>query len=233
MAKKIRTKQSKDVAPAGEDMDCDAEGGDVRMLDFEEEHEVDDAKDAQAEHDKTAKQLRKKARHHEKGKGKGKDEAELERPRKRHKLRSSPGRPRSTTADSSSPPAALPSSSSPEEPTESQTVLDLDPRPHTPTPPPPPPPPSSLQRFPLPSRPRAPEKAELASQGLDRALAGARLVDPLLSTPLPQDEDGNDDVTGLSSRTLRRLKDLGIVELFAGVYRVAFRKLHCCEDVQF
>jgi ATP-dependent RNA helicase DDX51/DBP6 len=110
-----------------------------------------------------------------------------------------------------------PVSSSPELPAEAQSLPDH--RPHTPTPPPP-----SLHRFPLPSRPHAPEKAELASQGLDRALAGAQLVDPLLSTPLSLDGDGN-DVNGLSARTLRRLKDLGIVELFAGMYRVPpFRK---------
>jgi ATP-dependent RNA helicase DDX51/DBP6 len=240
MAKKTRTKQSEDVAvrsavPATsehdgekEDMDCD---GDERMLDSGDEHEVvldlDDAKGVQAEHEKTAKQLRKKKRHRKKGEGDGLDPAEdgdFERPRKRHKLRSSdarsPGRSRSTAADSSSSPvpSSPPGSSSPEEPAVPQSGLDHH-RPRTPTPPL-----SPLQRFPLPSRPHAPKKAELASQGLDRGLASAQLVDPLLSTPLSLDEDGN-DITGLSAKTLKRLRDLGIVELFAGVYRVALRKL--------
>jgi ATP-dependent RNA helicase DDX51/DBP6 len=229
MAKKARTKQS-GAAPgmcaapsasgeggrdgAGEDMNCDGEGGDGRMLDSEEERE------------KTAKQPRKKKQHRKKGESDAlnpAEDGEVERPRKRHKLRSSdasPGRSRSTTPVPSSP-----VSSSPEQPAESQTVLDH--RPRTPTPLP-----STLQRFPLPSRPHAPEKAELASQGLDRALAGAQLVDPLLSTPLSPDEDGN-DITGLSARTLRRLRDLGIVELFAGVYRVAFGKPHFLKMYNF
>ena len=203
---------------AGEDND---EGADGRMLDFEEEHEivpdVDDGEGAQAEHEKTAKQLRTKKQHRKKGTPYPAEDGVFERPRKRHKIRSgdaSPGRSRSITPDSSSPVPSSPVSSSPERPTESQSPL-LDPQPRTPTPPPP-----SLQRFPLPSRPHAPEKTELASQGLDRALACAQLVNPLLSTPLSLDEDGN-DVTGLNARTVRRLGDLGIVELFAGVYRVA------------
>lgn len=136
------------------------------------------------------------------------------RPRKRRKLDgedASPGPSRSAAADSSSPAPPTPVSSSSDPPDESPSV---DHRTHaqtrTPTPPPP-----SLPRFPLPSRPRAPEKSELVSQGLDRALARAQLVDPLLTTPLSLDEDGG-DVAGLSARTIRRLRDLGITELFAG-----------------
>jgi hypothetical protein len=244
MAKKIRKKHSKAAVGeyavtaassrgehdgAGEDMmDYDGEAGDGRMFDSEDEHEtvpdVDDGKGAahwQAEHDKTAKQPRKKKQHGKEGTGDTVNPAEdgdFERPRKRHRPRSSdasPGRSRSASADSASPVPSSPVSSSREQPAESQSLLDH--QPHTPTPPPPPPP--SLQRFPLPSRPHAPEKAELASQGLDRALAGAQLVDPLLSTPLSPDKDGN-DITGLSAKMLRRLRDLGIEELFAGVYRV-------------
>ena len=170
------------------------------------------------------------------------EDGDFERPRKRHKLHSSsdasPGhshmRSRPTTAtvenlSRSSPSLVVPSSSSsavssspepesepePEPPTDPQSLLDHHTR--TPTPPLPLPPPlPSLQRFPVPSRPHAPEKSELASQGLDRALASAQLVDPLLSTPLSFDDEGRDDIiTGLSARTLRRLRDLGIVELFA------------------
>ena len=200
---------------------------------------------AQAAPEKTARLPRKKKQDRKKGKGKGKcdtlntaEEGDSERPRKRHKLRSSssssssdaspgysqmrsrPAAPIATAEDSSrSSPVEVPSSSSPvssspepelEPPTDPQSLLDH--RTRTVTPPPP-----SLQRFPLPSRPHAPEKSELASQGLDRALASAQLVDPLLSTPLSFDDENGDDVTGLSARTLRRLRDLGIVELFAGM----------------
>jgi ATP-dependent RNA helicase DDX51/DBP6 len=126
------------------------------------------------------------------------------------------------TADDSSRSSPVPSSSSspvssppePEPPTDPQSILDH--RTRTPASPPPSLP-LPLQRFPLPSRPHAPEKSELASQGLDRALASAQLVDPLLSTPLSLEDENGDDVSGLSARTLKRLRDLGIVELFAGV----------------
>jgi ATP-dependent RNA helicase DDX51/DBP6 len=230
---------------AWEDMDYNGEGDDGHMLDSEEVHDVvPDRKGAdavaQAAPEKTARLLRKKKRHRRKtGKGKGDtllspaEDVDFERPRKRHKLRSSddasPGyshmrsRPAAATAtaeDSSRSSPVVPSSSSavsgspePESPTDDPQTL-LDHRTRTPASPPPPP---SLQRFPLPSRPHAPEKSELAWQGLDRALASAQLVDPLLSTPLSLDDENGDDITGLSARTLRRLRDLGIVELFAGV----------------
>lgn len=199
---------------------------------------------AQASPEKTARLPRKKKQDREKGKGKGDtlnpaEDGDFERPRKRHKLRSggsgdaSPGysqmrsRPATATAtakDSSRSSPVVASSSSPvssspetEPPTDPQSLLDHRTPTPAPAPAPAPPPPPSLQRFPLPSRPHAPEKSELASQGLDRALASAQLVDPLLSTPLSLDDENGDDVTGLSARTLRRLRDLGIVELFAGV----------------
>ncbi|KAI0041203.1 P-loop containing nucleoside triphosphate hydrolase protein [Auriscalpium vulgare] len=75
-----------------------------------------------------------------------------------------------------------------------------------------PPPPSTLPAFPLPTRPDAPARAELASQGLDRALARAQLVDPGVSTPLGANDD---DGAGLGERTRGRLRELGITELFA------------------
>lgn len=217
---------------AGEDMNRTGEGGEGRMLEDSEEEEPGinlDAEGAPAEHEKTAKQPRKK-KLHRKGGGtvNPAEDGDFERPRKRHKLRSSeasPGRSRSTTTTDSSSSSPVPSSESPvsssselEQPVDDEPQSVLDHQPLSPTPPP-----SFLHRFPLPSRPHAPEKAELASQGLDRALASAQLVDPLLSTPLLPDEEGN-EFTGLGAKTLRRLRDLGIVELFAGAYRVAFRK---------
>jgi hypothetical protein len=87
--------------------------------------------------------------------------------------------------------SSSPVSSSSELPAdEPQSLLDLQPL--SPTPP------SSLHRFPLPSRPHVPEKAELASHGLDRALASTQLVDPLLSTPLSPDEGGDNFTQGRS-----------------------------------
>jgi hypothetical protein len=87
------------------------------------------------------------------------------------------------------------------------------------------PPPALLPVFPPPSRPDPPEKSELASQGIDRALARAQLVDPSLSTPLSFDKEGHEGANaGLSARTLKRLRDLGITELFAGTYH-ALNKL--------
>lgn len=81
------------------------------------------------------------------------------------------------------------------------------------------PPPNALPSFPLPTRPNVPLKSELASQGLDRALAQAQLVDPSLSTPISFEETEDDQKmqTGLSLRTRNRLKELGIEELFAGM----------------
>jgi hypothetical protein len=206
--------------------------------------DIDDAV-AQAASEKTTKLPRKKKQHREKGKGDTLNPAEdgdFERPRKRHKLRNSNNsrddaspdyshmrsRPAIATATAtaedstrsspvSSSSSSSPVSSSPEPepepelPTDPQSLLD-----HRTRIPASPPPSVTLQRFPLPSRPHKPEKSELASQGLDRALASAQLVDPLLSTPLSLDDEDGDDITGLGARTLKRLRDLGIVELFAG-----------------
>ena len=69
---------------------------------------------------------------------------------------------------------------------------------------------------PFPSRSDAQDKkSELVKQGLDRAHAHAQTVDPQQSTPLPLDEDQNADI-GLCPKTLKRLRELGITELFAG-----------------
>lgn len=88
---------------------------------------------------------------------------------------------------------------------------------HSPTPPLP-----SLPVFPLPVAPDAPSKATLALQGLDKALLTAELIDPTLSVPL----DSIDKHVGrsvcqnfqpvLSEKMKKRLRELGIVELFAG-----------------
>lgn len=74
-------------------------------------------------------------------------------------------------------------------------------------------PPTPLPLFSLPVSPDAPSKAELALQGLDQALIDAEIVD--LTTTLPFQTEDTDD-TMLSSKTRKRLNDLGITELFAG-----------------
>jgi hypothetical protein len=82
-------------------------------------------------------------------------------------------------------------------------------------------------------RPDALDDSVLVKQGLDPGFARTQLVDPHLSTSLPLDEDQNADI-GLSSKTLRRLKDLGITELFAGAYDIApiSLELSCATPVQ-
>lgn len=73
----------------------------------------------------------------------------------------------------------------------------------------------SLPSFPLPALPDAPSKTLLALQGLDQALVDAEIVDPAKLLPIPHGEaDGG---TGLSERMRKRLSDLGITELFAGM----------------
>ena len=72
----------------------------------------------------------------------------------------------------------------------------------------------ALPSFPLPALPNAPSKSELALLGLDRALVGAELIPPSTILPIPlAKEDGG---TRLSERTRRRLRDIGVTELFAG-----------------
>ncbi|KAG5642422.1 hypothetical protein DXG03_002796, partial [Asterophora parasitica] len=74
--------------------------------------------------------------------------------------------------------------------------------------------PGTLSSFPLPALPDAPSKSTLALQGLDKALVDAELVDPTQLLPIPDGEE--DGGTMLSERTRKRLKDVGITELFAG-----------------
>lgn len=94
-------------------------------------------------------------------------------------------------------------------------------RPRSPTPP------AALPIFPLPTRPDAPSKQTLALQGLDKALIEAELVDPAKLQPFPTapDDDGG---TGLSERTRKRLQELGITELFAGLYGVSLLAYSDC-----
>ncbi|KAF8235791.1 ATP-dependent RNA helicase [Tricholoma matsutake] len=72
---------------------------------------------------------------------------------------------------------------------------------------------ATLPSFPLPVLPDAPSKSDLAFQGLDQALIDAEIVDPATLMAIP-DGEGNGG-TGLSERIRKRLKDLGITELFA------------------
>ena len=71
---------------------------------------------------------------------------------------------------------------------------------------------AALPSFPLPSIPKPPPKSLLALQGLDQALVDAEIVDPGLLLPL----DENDAGSRLSELARKRLKELGITELFAG-----------------
>lgn len=78
-----------------------------------------------------------------------------------------------------------------------------------------PPPSLGLPSFPTLTQPKAPSKSALALQGLDHALAGAEIVEP--ATVLSISDEELDTVTGLSLKTRKRLKELGITELFAGM----------------
>ncbi len=74
---------------------------------------------------------------------------------------------------------------------------------------------ASLPFFPLPALPNAPSKSLLALQGLDQALVDAELVSPSSVLPIPSEK--GDGGTRLSERMRKRLRDLGITELFAGM----------------
>lgn len=69
---------------------------------------------------------------------------------------------------------------------------------------------SALPRFPLPKHPDAPSKSTLALQGQEKALIEAELIDPGTTASL--------EGVGIGDKTAKRLKDLGIQELFAGTY---------------
>ncbi|RXW21754.1 hypothetical protein EST38_g4090 [Candolleomyces aberdarensis] len=71
-----------------------------------------------------------------------------------------------------------------------------------------------LPSFPLPSHPDAPSKSTLALQGLDKHITEAEIVHPSTVLPIPG-EGAEEGGTRLSEKTRRRLKDLGITELFA------------------
>ncbi|KAF9649855.1 DEAD-domain-containing protein [Thelephora ganbajun] len=71
----------------------------------------------------------------------------------------------------------------------------------------------ALPQFPLPTRPDAPSKIELALQGLNRAQIEAELVDPNSTLPIHLDADHNQSFLGLKTR--KRLIELGVNELFA------------------
>lgn len=73
----------------------------------------------------------------------------------------------------------------------------------------------TLPSFPLPAHPDAPSQSTLALQGLDKHIVDADIVHPSTVIPIPEGE-GDDGGTRLSEKTRRRLKELGITELFAG-----------------
>ncbi len=76
----------------------------------------------------------------------------------------------------------------------------------------------ALPSFPLPTLPNAPSKTDLALQGLDKALVDAEVVWEGSNGPaLGLDDDNEGRKLGLSGRMNRRLKELGITDLFAGV----------------
>ncbi|KAG8965381.1 ATP-dependent RNA helicase dbp6 [Tulasnella sp. 408] len=81
--------------------------------------------------------------------------------------------------------------------------------------------PGFLPTFPRPRKPRAPSAAVLYRQGLDKALAQAKIVESSATLPLKPPEvdevdEGNVDEFGLSQRMRKRLGELEITELFAG-----------------
>lgn len=77
-------------------------------------------------------------------------------------------------------------------------------------------PPAALPRFPPPALPNAPSKSVLALQGLDKALVDAEIIDPSTILAILSDAE-EDTVIGLSHKMRKRLRELGINELFAGM----------------
>ncbi|KAF9522065.1 P-loop containing nucleoside triphosphate hydrolase protein [Crepidotus variabilis] len=77
----------------------------------------------------------------------------------------------------------------------------------------------TLPSFPLPALPDAPSKTELALQGLDKALIDAEIVSSSTVIPVPlssgSEQEHGHGGTMLSAKMRKRLRDLGIVELFA------------------
>ena len=126
-------------------------------------------------------------------------ERDGERPKKRRKV------------DTEEADARRASSPEEDEVAEPLAQPSIAPRTRSPTPP------VALPAFPQPRRPEAPSKSVLALQGLDKALIEAEIVDPATTVPLDAANDAHDERTGLSARMRRRLQDLGISELFAGL----------------
>ena len=74
----------------------------------------------------------------------------------------------------------------------------------------------ALPSFPLPRHPDAPSKTDLALQGLDKSIADAEIIWD------GETQDLDNLGSRLSSRMQKRLKELGIVELFAGWFCILF-----------
>lgn len=74
----------------------------------------------------------------------------------------------------------------------------------------------ALPSFPLPKHPDAPSKTDLALQGLDKSIVDAEIVWD------GENQDLDNLGSRLSIRMQKRLKELGIVELFAGWFCILF-----------
>lgn len=82
--------------------------------------------------------------------------------------------------------------------------------------------PLTLPTFPLPALPNPPSKSTLALQGLDRALVNAEIVPAsrtvsIVDTDADRDQGTGGTHLGFSEKMRKRLVDLGITELFAGM----------------
>ena len=88
----------------------------------------------------------------------------------------------------------------------------------------------ALPQFPLPTHPDPPSKNELALQGLDRAQIEAELVDPNCTFSIDLDTDNDQSV--LSLKTRKRLIDLGVNELFAGISHYFSREVFLAAKVK-
>jgi len=74
----------------------------------------------------------------------------------------------------------------------------------------------ALPLFPLPTQPDAPSRSTLALQGLDKALLEAEIIEPTMLQSFPS-AGPSDGQTGLGEKIRKRLQELGITELFAGL----------------
>lgn len=82
-------------------------------------------------------------------------------------------------------------------------------------------PPAALPLFPAPRRPDAPSKTTLALQGLDKALTQAEFIDARKVIPITPTSSSVESGIPLSEKTKKRLEELGISELFAGMSNLA------------